>query len=99
MRLSKEYFESITELAGMTGCKKKDAPGVKREPKAGKVEDRSKPLDAPGHSKYRGVVGKLQYMTNEVPEIAFSVKGLSRRLAGPSTADEVDMRQVVRYTA
>ena len=31
-------------------------------------------LGASDHSRYRGGVGKLQFMINEVPEIAYAVK-------------------------
>ena len=99
VRLGKDYFDSITEVAGMTGCKSKQVPGHAPELKAGNIEDPSVPLDEANHRRYRGVVGKMQYMTNEVPEIAFAVKGLSRRLAGPTVEDEKDMRETVRYTA
>ena len=37
-------------------------------------------------------------MINEVPEIAYAVKNLSRQLAGPSELDMQDLKQCVRYT-
>ena len=37
-------------------------------------------------------------MINEVPEIAYAVKNLSRQLAGPLELDMQDLKQCVRYT-
>ena len=60
-----------------------------------------------GHDSSQGVidqdqqrdgVGKLQFMTNEVPEIAYAVKILSRHLAGQSELDMQGLKQCVRYT-
>ena len=55
-------------------------------------------LGAIEHSKYRAGVGKLQYMINEVPEIAYAVKNLSRQLAKPSESDMQELKQCARYT-
>ena len=41
---------------------------------------------------------KLQFMINEVPEIAYAVMNLSRQLAQPSELDMQDLKQCVRYT-
>ena len=37
-------------------------------------------------------------MINEVPEIAYAVKNLSRQLAKPSESDMQELKQCVRYT-
>ena len=37
-------------------------------------------------------------MINEVPEMAYAVKNLSRQLAGPSELDMQNLKQCVRYT-
>ena len=37
-------------------------------------------------------------MTNEVPEIAYAEKNLSRQLAGPSEQNMQDLKHCVRYT-
>ena len=64
----------------------------------GSVGQDEKALRAIDHSRYRAGVGKLQFMTNEVPEIAYPVKNLSRQLAKPSELDMQDLKQCVRYT-
>ena len=43
-------------------------------------------------------LGKLQFMVNEVPEIAYAVKNLSRQLAGPSELGMQELKQCVRHT-
>ena len=50
------------------------------------------------HSRYSAGDGKLQFMINEVPEIAYAVKKLSRQLAKPSELDMKDLKHCVRYT-
>ena len=48
----------------------------------GQVGQDQRTLGANYHSGYRAGVGKLQFMINEVPEIANALKNLSRQLAG-----------------
>ena len=48
--------------------------------------------------RHRAGVGKLQFMINEVLEIANAVKNLSRQLSKPSELDMQDLKQCVRYT-
>ena len=64
----------------------------------GPVGQDQRTLGANDHSKYRAGLGKLQFMINEVPEIAYAVKNLSRQLAGPSELDMQDLKQCVRHT-
>ena len=49
--------------------------------------------ERPSTAKYRAGVGKLQFMINEVPEIAYAVKNLSRQLAKPSESDLHELKQ------
>ena len=83
----------------MVGCGSRAVPGRKRSgPTAGRVGQDQRTLGANDHSRYRAGVGKLQLVINEVPEIAYAVKNLSRQLAGPSELDMQDLKQCVRYT-
>ena len=99
VRLPQEYFDSIATTMDMSGCGTRAVPGRKRTgPTAGQVGQESRELGAIEHSKYRAGVGKLQFMINEVPEIAYAVKNLSRQLAKPSESDMQELKQCVRYT-
>ena len=83
----------------MVGCGSRAVPGrVRSGPTAGRVDQDQRTLGANDHSRYRAGVGKLQFMVNEVPEIAYAVKNLSRQLAEPSELDMQDLKQCVRYT-
>ena len=99
VRLPQEYFDSIATTMDMIGCGTRAVRGPKRTgPTAGQVGQEYRVLGAIEHSKYRAGVGKLQFMINEVPEIAYAVKNLSRQLAKPSESDMQELKQCVRYT-
>ena len=60
----------------MVGCGSRTAPGRKKTgPTAGQEE---RTMGVSQHSRYRTEVGKLQFMINEVLEIAGAVENLSR---------------------
>ena len=83
----------------MVGCGSRLVPGRQRSgPTAGRVGQDQRTLGANDHSKYRAGVGKLQLMINEVPDVAYAVKNLSRQLARPSELDMQDLKQCVRHT-
>ena len=65
----------------------------------GPVGQDQRTMGANDHSKYRAGLGKVQFMINEVPEIAYAVKNLSRQLAGPSELDMQDVKQCARHHA
>ena len=99
VRLPQEYFDSIATAMEMVGCGSRDVPGRKKSgPTVGQVGHDQRTLGANDHSRYRAGVGKLQFMINEVPEIAYAVKNLSRQLAGPSELGMQELKQCVRYT-
>ena len=99
VRLPQEYFDSIATAIEMVGCASRAVPGRKKSgPTVGQVGQEQRMLGASDHSRYRAGVGKLQFMINQVPEIVYAVKNLSRQLAGPSELDMRDLKQCVRYT-
>ena len=53
---------------------------------------------ASDHSRYRAGVGNLHLVINEVLEIAYAVKKLTRQLAKASELDMQDLKQCVRHT-
>ena len=88
-----EYFDSIATSMEMVGCGSRAVPGRKKSGSTvGQVGEDQRTLGANGRSRYRAGVGQLQPMINEVPEIAYAVKNLSRQLAGPSELDMQDLR-------
>ena len=96
VRLPQEYIDSIATSIEMINYKPRLVPGRQRSgPTAGRVGQYRRTLGANDHSRYRAGVGKLQFMINEVPEIAYAVKNLSRQLAGPSELDMQDLKQCV----
>ena len=56
---------------------------------AGQVGQEQRMLEAGDLSKYRAGVGKLQFMINEVPEIAYAVQILSKQLVGHARLEAV----------
>eukprot|EP00972_Heterocapsa_arctica_P067902 10024076-Heterocapsa_arctica.AAC.1 len=67
----------------MEKCKSVTTPAeVKSE-----VEDASAPLGREDHALYRRILGKVMYAASVRPDVAFVVKELARRLAGPTRAD------------
>ena len=62
----------------MVDCGSRTVTGRKKSgPTVGQVGQDQRTLGANDHSKYRAGVGQLQFMINEVPEIAYAVKNLS----------------------
>ena len=91
VRLLQECFDSIATAMEMVGCGTRTVPGRKKaRPTAGQVGQELRMRGATDHSRYRAGVGKLQFMINEVLEIACAVKNLSRQLAKPSELDMQD---------
>ena len=83
----------------MVGCGSRAVPGRKKSgPTVGQNGQDQTALGENDHSRHRAGVGKLQFMINEVPEIAYAVKNLSRQLVGVPELDMQDLKQCVRYT-
>ena len=99
VRLPQEYFDSIATAKEMVGCGSRTVSGRKKSGQTvGQVGQDRRTLGASDQSRYRAGVGKLQFMINEVPEIAYAVKNLSKQLAKPSELDIRDLKQCARYT-
>ena len=57
-------------------------PGAKEEGTA--KNDNEDKVDTYHSSKYRAIVGRLNCLTSDRPDIAFSVKELARSMSSPS---------------
>jgi hypothetical protein len=53
----------------------------------GSVGEEFEELTGKDHHKYRCVVGKMQYIPTERPDIQFTTKELARKLAAPTKED------------
>ena len=79
-------------IYNMKSCKGIATPGSKTEDK-----DEHENLDAEEHRRYRQVVGKLQFLCHDRPDLQYSVKELARKLNAPTTGDRKRAKRVLRY--
>ena len=94
VRLPQEYFASIARAMEVGGLRDTNCPTAQEIwTNRGTNGQEVSMLGASDHPRYRAGVGKLQFMINEVPEIAHAVKNLSRQPAKPSVLDMQDLKQ------
>ena len=90
-----EYFDSIATAMEMVGCGSRAVPGRKKSgPTARPVGQYQRTLGANDHSRYRAGVVKLQFMINEVPEIAYAVKKVVKATGGTVRAGHARLETV-----
>ena len=78
----------------MLGCKPHSTPmdySVKLQKSSGN------PLPNESSSSYRRLIGKLIYLTNTRPDIAYAVQQLSQYMSAPTTAHLQAAFRVLRY--
>ncbi len=78
----------------MTSCTPVSTPGLKSW---SSEEHDDEQVDPELHSHYRHVVGKLQFITEERPDIGYTVKEVSRALAAPTYLDFRKVKRIGRY--
>ena len=59
--------------------------------------DQGSPLDADVTSQYRRLIGRLIYLTNTRPDIAFAVHNLSQFISAPTTHHQQAVSCLLRY--
>jgi len=59
--------------------------------------DRGSPLDADATSQYRRLIGRLIYLTNTRPDIAFAVHNLSQFIYAPTTHHQQAVSRLLCY--
>ena len=59
--------------------------------------DQGSPLDADATSQYRRLLGRLIYLTNTRPDIAFAVHNLSQFIYAPTTHHQQAVSRLLRY--
>ena len=97
VRSPQEYIGSIATATEMVGCGSRAVPGRKKSgPTVGQVGQDQRTLGANDHSRHRAGVGKLQFMINEVPEMAQRCEKLVTASGG--TVRAVHARPETVYT-
>jgi histone deacetylase 1/2 len=88
------YASDILSRSGMANCKSIDTPLSSTE-KLSVTEGRSLSMD--DSTRYRSLVGALQYLTLTRPDIAFAVNKVCQFLHDPTTSHWSDVKRILRY--
>ena len=95
MILSQEkYANDVLKRSGMNRCKPVDTPLSSSEKLSITDGDCLGPDDA---TRYRSVVGALQYLTLTRPDISFSVNKVCQFLHAPTTVHWSTVKRILRY--
>lgn len=93
--LSQEkYVQEILQRIGLTGCKPSPTPLSTFEKLSlydGEV------LGAEDSTKYRSIVGALQYLTLTRPDISYSVNKVCQFLHAPTSVHWTAVKRILRY--
>jgi hypothetical protein len=93
--LSQErYANKILDLSGFADCNSCEVP-MQAKLKLSKKDD-SPCVDA---TEYKSLVGKLRYLVNTRPDLAFSVGYVSRFMEEPHMEHFAAVKQILRYIA
>jgi histone deacetylase 1/2 len=88
------YAQDVLARSGMTNCKPVDTPLPSTQKFSVKDGDPLGPDDA---TKYRSLVGALQYLTLTRPDICFAVNKVCQFLHAPSTVHWSAAKRILRY--
>lgn len=89
-----KYASDILRRVGMTECKPVNTPMSTSEKLSIHEGELHGPNDA---TKYRSVVGALQYLTLTRPDISFSVNKVCQFLHAPTTLHWAAVKRIIRY--
>jgi hypothetical protein len=93
--LSQErYAKDIVARAGMNSCKPVETPLSTSEKLSMIDGDKLGPQDS---TKYRSLVGALQYLTLTRPDICYAVNKVCQFLHAPTTVHMNDVKRILRY--
>jgi hypothetical protein len=90
----KKYAADILAKAGMSKCKTVGTPLPMSEQYS---TYKGTPLDAKEATRYRSIVGALQYLTLIRPDISFSVNKVCQFLHNPTSVHMMDVKRMFRY--
>jgi histone deacetylase 1/2 len=89
-----KYASDILMRAGMLNCQPIDTPMATSEKLSLTDGD---PLGAEDSTKYRSMVGALQYLTLTRPDICFAVNKVCQFLHAPTTVHWSSVKRILRY--
>jgi hypothetical protein len=90
----KKYAADIIKRAGMTKCKSVNTPLSSSE----KISTyKGTPLSAKDATKYRSIVGALQYLTLTILDLAYLVNKACQYLHAPTTNHMPLVKRILRY--
>ncbi|WVZ14137.1 hypothetical protein V8G54_011703 [Vigna mungo] len=88
----RKYCLELISEAGMLGCKPAPTP---TDPSVKLHADEGIPLTDP--SSYRRLIGRLLYLTNMWPDVAFAVQQLSQFVSTPCQPHMQQAMRIIRY--
>jgi histone deacetylase 1/2 len=88
------YAADILSRSGMNKCKEIDTPMLSTEKLSATV---GTPLGPDDVTKYRSLVGALQYLTLTRPDICFAVNKVCQFLHSPTTVHWTAIKRILRY--
>ena len=100
------HAEIVVRDLGLEDAKPAPTPGTREEfnkaslPKGVlgiETEEQSPELDKKEASAYRGVAARLNYLAQDRPDLQYSCKEASRRMAKPRQADWAILKRIGRY--
>jgi histone deacetylase 1/2 len=95
LKLSQErYAADVLQRAGMHKCKAIDTP-LSSTKKLSVTE--GEPLGTEDATRYRSIVGALQYLTLTRPDISFSVNKVCQFLHAPTSVHWSAVKRILRY--
>lgn len=88
-----KYVMDILKRAGMINCKISNMPLSTSE----KLSKEGEPLGAEESTRYRSMVGALQYLTLTRPDICFPVNKVCQYLHSPTSQHMTAVKRILRY--
>ena len=94
VRMAPEYYNKLLKLYQMEQCKPVQTPAAA----GGYTQQmRDTPLSSSEVTRYRSAVGKVKWLIQERPDVAYTGKELARHMQQPSVADEKGLKHLLRY--
>jgi histone deacetylase 1/2 len=89
-----KYVVDVLERVGMKICKQSPTPLA---PSENLSKEDGELLSSEDATKYRSVVGALQYLTLTRPDLAFAVNKVCQFLHAPTTSHWTTVKRILRY--
>jgi histone deacetylase 1/2 len=90
----RKYVLDLLLRVNMENCNPTPTPLVPSERLARDTGSLLGPKDS---SRYRSVVGSLQYLTHTYPDISFAVNKVCEFLSGPTEVHREEVKRILRY--